>query len=259
MRSFSSTVEAALADPVGVVLAPRLTIYLDAGTVSWTSADEPSIGFEVEDLITGSALDPASLQVTVYSQAVQSAAQSAASPYRGKRLVLDLLVTTSAGQEALLIFDGAVTQVKGATLESTTLLAEGALSRARVRSGSLELGLLCPFVFGDAQCGASQHTEDRTADAGCTTTQIRITSAYSQVNLGDRLELASGEAALVRSAASSLILNLDRPLSAAPSAGDTITLRWQCQKNVPSCNRHSNMARFGGCAWMPAKSIESGA
>jgi hypothetical protein len=260
MRSVSTTLATAIADPLGLKFVPRLVLYLDTGTVVWTWDDAATpVLFNIGAFYSGSALDPASIEVTLYSASataigsstIEQAALGAAAPFRGKRITLELMCTTTAGTESLTIFDGHVTQVKADTT-GVTLQATGAMSSADQRQGTMPVELQCPWVVYSAECGASVVTANLTTTSGSTTTDIHVASVGT-ARVNDLVTMANGETALVRGVASG-VLTLDRPVT-APASGLTVVLKRGCRKYFADC---MIPIRFGGSPWRPLESIMTG-
>lgn len=273
MRQETSTLNAAIADPLGFRFRPRLSLYLHpspAAPLAWAWADSDTpVHFDIAEVFAGDGLDPTSLEVTLYSSSqvidgssIEQAALGAAAPFRGKRLVLELLIATSAGEEPFCIFDGQVTQVRAST-SGVTLMATGAMSSADRRQGTLEVGLSCPWVLYGSDCGATRTNVNHTALTGSTAKWLLLqrVAGFSPAP-GDLVQVPSGETARVRSAAGNateVAYTLDRPVT-PPAAGSTVVVTPGCRKFLADCrDRHHNEGRFGGCPARPIESITSGA
>jgi hypothetical protein len=250
-QDLSPTLTAAITDPVRFPAdSPRLTIYIPGGPLV-TVRDQPgNVPFNISDIYTGSALDPATLEVTLFDPSYQVSALSSARPFDGVRLVLDLVI----GGESLVLFDGHVTSTKVNTT-GLTLMAAGAMSKTDERKGVLQIGLSCPYTFGDTDCGVTSIPE-WTLTTSSTQTIGRILNFTTQPAcvIGDAVylpgkDVPSGLVTVV----GPMGVSLDTTLSPLLPGGTQVTIRARCQKSLTACNRFGNRARCGACPLRPAE------
>lgn len=243
-------------------VAVLLTLYFADGTRYWTTWGNPlTIGTTTWDLGPGvdmgefrftEGTETDTLRFVLYPNGVQIGntpmfQAALGGLFDGVRVVVQLafmLTPTDASQGAIVVFDGAISQVEPGTTE-IRVTARSLLEKLTRRIPSRVNLPQCPYQLFSALCGVTEASHSRLAAAGSTAAIVNLDSASSYAALNSRM-LISGVQRTIQSVSGTAV-TLSVPFPFVPAVGASVTIYPGCDKQRKTCRDvFNNLVHFGG-------------